>query len=75
MVKWKCVKDRWGGYSCTTPIKEGRGKGRPVLVNLYSDGDMSINGYKVKCRSMGKGKGFMGTTVIWCKTDVSERKK
>lgn len=72
-VKWKCVKDRFGGYSCTV---EGDKGGARTLINLYSDGTVSVFGKKVKCRMSGKrGSAFSGGTIYWCETQHSKGKK
>ncbi|GAG89826.1 unnamed protein product [marine sediment metagenome] len=67
-VKWVIIKK--SGIVRVKP----KGRKQP-LIDFFPDGDISIGGFKVKCKSMGRRKSFAGTTVIICKTDVSQRGK
>ncbi len=69
-IKW--IKTKTGDIDIIR--MKPKGKKQP-LITFFPDGDITISGFKVKCKSRGWRKSFAGTTVIVCKTDVSQRGK
>jgi len=72
-IKWECQEDAFGGYSCTVKGDTG---GARTLINLYTDGTVSIFGKEVKCKMSGKrGGAFAGGTIYFCETKHSKGKR